>query len=147
MCRAVFHPECVPRGDDASCETYTCRECVGKAGAARYKEGDVIEFNYMQKGKWYPGTVMGAQLGKRGWCFSCKGVEAGGTKWEVMDIGEDDLRQGERGGGYGALSKRKAQGAIAIERSHGGCGRGGSGGCSSADGHNVGAQNKRKKGR
>ena len=106
VCPAVFHPECVPRGDDASCDTYTCRECVGKAGVARYTEGDPIEFNYAQKGKWYPGTVMRVQLGKRGWCFSCKGIEAGGTTWEVMDIEGDDLRPGEGRGGYGPLERR-----------------------------------------
>ena len=127
VCPAVFHPECVPRGDDASCETYICRECIENAGVARYSEGDPIEFNYAQKGKWYPGTVMGAQLGNLGWCFSCTGMEAGGTTWVVLDIEGDDLRRPGEGEGYCALSKRKAQRATAIEGSHGGRGSGGGG--------------------
>ena len=147
VCPAVFHPECLPRGDNASCETYICRECVGNAGVARYKKGDSIEFNYAQKGKWYPGTVMGTQLGKLGWCFSCKGTEAGGTTWEVRDIEGDDLRPEEEGCEYGASSKRKAQGANAIDSSRGGRGSSGGVGGGSVNGHPVGAQNKRKKGR
>ena len=114
---------------------YICRECVGNAGVARYKKGDSIEFNYAQKGKWYPGTVTGAQLGKLGWGFSCKGMEVGGTTWEVRDIEGDDLRRPREGGGYGASSKRKTQGNDATEGSRGGRGSESSrGGCGSDGG-------------
>ena len=84
---------------DEAREVFSDDESGGKddggSGKAQYKEGDAVDLRYRQTGRWYPGTVTGAQLGTHGWCFSLAGIEGGkkvGVTWTLDNVLLADLR-------------------------------------------------------